>query len=84
MLQNSFVYSFGGPIGAFLPNVNLTDTSFAFSGFSLTFFYIQNFRDDGLPFTSDVVSFMPSSRPEMSCSSQIQFERYPSPIPSFC
>ena len=56
LLTNNFSIQFGGPIGAFLPNWNLTDTEFSFSGISLIFdvFY----KEPGRPaFTTEQLDF---------------------------
>ena len=37
LLTNDFTLGFGGPIGAFLPNWNLTDNQFSFTGITLEF-----------------------------------------------
>lgn len=54
---NDFTYGYGGPLGAFLPDVNLTDTSFSFTGVTLTFTNIQNFNSGQPPFIPSTVNF---------------------------
>ena len=56
LLMNNMTYGFGGPIGGFIPNANLTDTYFSFSGIT----YTVNiwYKQVGRPaFTSEEVDF---------------------------
>ena len=56
LLTNDFNIGFGGPIGAFLPNWNLTDSEFSFTGISLLFDI--TFKESGRPaFTTQQMDF---------------------------
>jgi hypothetical protein len=56
LLMNDVTYGFGGPLGGFIPDANLTDTDFSFSGIT----YTANiwYKEPSRPaFTSDMVQF---------------------------
>jgi hypothetical protein len=56
LLANDITYSYGGPIGGFTSNTNITDTSFSMSG--LTYTVNVTYKEIGRPpFTADSVQF---------------------------
>ncbi len=62
LLTNDFTLGFGGPIGAFLPNWNLTNTEFSFTDLSLVFDI--DFKEPGrTSYVTEQIDFRASFNP---------------------
>jgi hypothetical protein len=65
LLVNDFkIGPFGGPLGGFFSGVNLTDTTFLFTGVTLTFSNIVNFNPGKPSFIVEEVNFVAFFSPE--------------------